>query len=608
MRSASTPPHPASSLRSEADLSPQAGRGKNARACPSPPLAPLGRDRRAVERCREDRRPAAEIPAPGGLCRPRSIRSTRGARQCWASAPGPRSPRCRKCPSTSISWRRPKRGRRGRGMRAAGVKVATVLADGFAEAGAEGPRARRGCATSARSTGIRIVGPSSLGVVDLRDKVLLTANAAFDEAELPVGRIFAASHSGSMIGALVSRGKARGIGFAGLVSVGNEVDLSIGEICAATLDDPGIDGYMLFLETMRHADALRGFALAAAARGKPVRRLQARPLGGGARACGLAYRRARRRGRRRRRLPRRLRHRARRYARRPDRGAAAASRACRPRGRRAAAAGRRGDHDRRRRHHGGRSARARAASRSSRRAPRRSRASTPPASTVEPARLVDLTIAGTRYDVMKAALDILLAAPEFDLVLAVVGSSARFHPELAVQADHRLRRRSEADRGVPGARGAAGARGAGRGRRAELPHAGSLRRRHRRGVAAAGAAADGRRARCPRIAAARPAARRARSLRAARPARHRRARRRSRSMPISRTRRRCRSPIRSRSRRCPPRSRTSPISAASCSTWPMATPLLAAIRQISGRVAEQRPAPASIACWCSRWSRAWARF
>ena len=44
---------------------------------------------------------------------------------------------------------------------------------------------------------------------------MLTANAAFDEKELPVGRIFAASHSGSMIGSLLSRGKARGIGFAG---------------------------------------------------------------------------------------------------------------------------------------------------------------------------------------------------------------------------------------------------------------------------------------------------------------------------------------------------------------------------------------------------------
>ena len=34
---------------------------------------------------------------------------------------------------------------------------------------------------------------------------------------------------------------------------------------------------------------------------------------------------------------------------------------------------------------------------------------------------------------MKAALDTMLSAPEFDLVVAVVGSSARFQPELAVK-------------------------------------------------------------------------------------------------------------------------------------------------------------------------------
>jgi acetate---CoA ligase (ADP-forming) len=52
---------------------------------------------------------------------------------------------------------------------------------------------------------------------------------------------------------------------------------------------------------------------------------------------------------------------------------------------------------------------------------------------VAPARLIDLTLAGARYEVMKAALDILTTAPEFDLVVVVVGSSARFYPDLAVK-------------------------------------------------------------------------------------------------------------------------------------------------------------------------------
>ena len=62
----------------------------------------------------------------------------------------------------------------------------------------------------AAETGIRLIGPSSLGVVNLREGVMLTANAAFAEPDIPVGRIFFASHSGTMIGALMSRGKAQG--------------------------------------------------------------------------------------------------------------------------------------------------------------------------------------------------------------------------------------------------------------------------------------------------------------------------------------------------------------------------------------------------------------
>jgi acetate---CoA ligase (ADP-forming) len=312
---------------------------------------------------------------------------------------------------------------------ARGVPVATILANGFAEAGVVGLAREAALREICARTGIRLVGPSSLGVVDLRHKAMLTANAAFDEIDLPVGRIFAASHSGSLIGTLVSRGKARGVGFAGLVSVGNEVDLSLGEICAATVDDPGIDGYVLFLETLRKAEALRTFALAAAKRGKPIvayklgRSAEARELAvshTGAlageddvanaflAACGIA---------------------------RVDtldglieamplvRRVPAAKRAARVGVVTTTGGGATMVIDRL------------AVSGVAVEGPNAATLARLAAAGIDvpPARLVDLTTAGTRYDVMKAALDILLAAPEFDLVLAVVGSSARFHPELAVQ-------------------------------------------------------------------------------------------------------------------------------------------------------------------------------
>src|SRR5262249_57426860 len=48
------------------------------------------------------------------------------------------------------------------------------------------------------------------------------------------------------------------------------VPFASGNTCPAVLGDPDIDGYLLFLETLRHADRLRGFAQRAAAAGKPV--------------------------------------------------------------------------------------------------------------------------------------------------------------------------------------------------------------------------------------------------------------------------------------------------------------------------------------------------
>ncbi len=312
-----------------------------------------------------------------------------------------------------------------------GVAVATVLSDGFAEAGAAGIARESRLTEIVQSTGMRIVGPSSLGIVNLRNGALLTANAAFDEADLPVGKIFGASHSGGMIGTFLSRGRACGIGFAGLVSVGNEVDLSLGEICLATLDDPEIDGYLLFLETLRHADTLRIFAERAAAAGRPVlayklgRSAAARELAlthTGAlageddvadaflRDCGIARVESLSalleglpllRG-----VPPRREQRTPRVAVITTTAGGAAT-VVDPLANRGIEVG-------------------------------------PPSEEtyarfdaagikVSRARLIDLTLVGTRYEVMKAALDILTTAPEFDLVVTVVGSSARFYPHLAVR-------------------------------------------------------------------------------------------------------------------------------------------------------------------------------
>ena len=94
-----------------------------------------------------------------------------------------------------------------------GVKVVTVLADGFAEAGAAGLARETRLRDVCTRTGLRIVGPSSLGIVDLRSKAMLTANAAFDETELPVGRMLSAeiAHKTDVGGVVLGVADAAGL-------------------------------------------------------------------------------------------------------------------------------------------------------------------------------------------------------------------------------------------------------------------------------------------------------------------------------------------------------------------------------------------------------------
>lgn len=151
-----------------------------------------------------------------------------------------------------------------------GVKVASILAGGFADAGAAGASMQDGLVRIVKETGIRLVGPNSIGTVSTDPPMALTANAAFAVEKLRTGTWGLVSQSGSLIGALLSRADARGIGFSRLISVGNEVDLAVGEIADLMVDDPKTKAILLFMETLRDGDRLAHAARRAHAAGKPV--------------------------------------------------------------------------------------------------------------------------------------------------------------------------------------------------------------------------------------------------------------------------------------------------------------------------------------------------
>ncbi|MCR9178385.1 MAG: acetate--CoA ligase family protein [Alphaproteobacteria bacterium] len=314
----------------------------------------------------------------------------------------------------------------------AGVKVATVLADGFAETGPEGRALQARLAETALGHGMRLLGPNSMGAANIIDRTPFTTNAAWEAEDLIPGGLMAISQSGSLIGTLLSRGAARGIGFAHLVSVGNEADLDVGAIgqAACALDE--VECFLLFLETLRRPDRLEAFARAAHKAGKPIvvyklgRSPEVQDLAVGHTGALVGSDRAAEaffadlgilrvdQFEALLELPALLKGRAAETGRRDKPVAVVTTTG----GGGAMAVDRLG-----------------VAGIEVRGAPPALLASVKAATGVEikSGRLIDVTLAGARYDVMKSVMDGLLASGHFGAVISAIGSSAQFLPERAVQ-------------------------------------------------------------------------------------------------------------------------------------------------------------------------------
>ena len=150
------------------------------------------------------------------------------------------------------------------------VTVATIYSDGFAETGPDGRRAQERLLAIARAGGVRLVGPNCIGLVSTEPSCALSVNAVLEFADIRKGPLAIVSQSGSMIGGLMSRGLGRGVGFSKLISVGNEADLGVGEIADLLVDDPHTGTILLFMETLRDAEHLARAARRAYAAGKPI--------------------------------------------------------------------------------------------------------------------------------------------------------------------------------------------------------------------------------------------------------------------------------------------------------------------------------------------------
>jgi acetate---CoA ligase (ADP-forming) len=122
-----------------------------------------------------------------------------------------------------------------RELAARGCTAAIVLASGYAETGEQGAQRQQQLVEAAGA--MRILGPNTIGLVNLTDAIVLSASGALEMDHFPAGAIGVVSQSGGILGSLLSRAAARGIGLSKLVSTSNEADLELADFMDALVDD-----------------------------------------------------------------------------------------------------------------------------------------------------------------------------------------------------------------------------------------------------------------------------------------------------------------------------------------------------------------------------------
>ena len=151
---------------------------------------------------------------------------------------------------------------------AIGTPAAIVVASGFGESGTEG-RARQDELKRAAGT-MRLLGPNTIGLINVSARIMLSASNALVTDEIVEGNIALVSQSGGILGSLLSRAQAAGIGFSKLIATGNECDLEVADFVDHLVDDAATKVIALYLEGLRRPKAFQAAVTRAHAASKPV--------------------------------------------------------------------------------------------------------------------------------------------------------------------------------------------------------------------------------------------------------------------------------------------------------------------------------------------------
>ncbi|MCB1016705.1 MAG: GNAT family N-acetyltransferase, partial [Acidimicrobiales bacterium] len=126
------------------------------------------------------------------------------------------------------------------------VRGVVVITAGFAELDG-GSERQRELVELARRSGMRLIGPNCMGIVNTSADVRM--NATFAPVTPAPGRMAFASQSGGLGIELLHRAGSLGLGISSFVSLGNKADVSSNDLLPYWHEDPDTDVILLYLES-----------------------------------------------------------------------------------------------------------------------------------------------------------------------------------------------------------------------------------------------------------------------------------------------------------------------------------------------------------------------
>ncbi|PRZ42246.1 acyl-CoA synthetase (NDP forming) [Antricoccus suffuscus] len=152
------------------------------------------------------------------------------------------------------------------------VRAAVVFSAGFAEMGADGADLQRQIRELARRSGMRVLGPNCIGVVNSKQGVYASFSAVADymaDRSYRSGVAFV-SQSGAVGPHCLTVARTRGLDFQTWVTTGNEADIEFADCLAYMAMDDSVKVIAAYIEGCRNGAKLKAALQLARDRGKPV--------------------------------------------------------------------------------------------------------------------------------------------------------------------------------------------------------------------------------------------------------------------------------------------------------------------------------------------------